>query len=76
MNLREHFIKLTKRYFQYLEKEFSFVVTSMDAPFVIYDSAQLRVYIYFDAERRGELDVTIEPLSDVGKKNRVSGLAN
>ena len=75
MNLRDFFVELTKQSFEYLEDDFGFVLISTNAPFVIYDSAELRVYIYFDPERRGELDASIERLSDVGKKKPCVGIS-
>ena len=75
MNLRDFFVELTKQSFEYLEDDFGFALISTNTPFVIYDSAELRVYIYFDAERRGELDASIERLSDVGKKKPSVGIS-
>jgi hypothetical protein len=75
MRLRDFFVELTKQSFQYLQDDFGFALISTNAPFVIYDSAELRVYIYFDAERRGELDAAIERLSDVGKKKPSFGIS-
>jgi hypothetical protein len=68
MNLLPGFIEFTREQFSYLENDFGFTLVSSESPFVIYDSNELRVYVYFDAERTHELDSSIERLIDVGKR--------
>jgi hypothetical protein len=60
------FIRLVKDKFQFLEK-CGFQCVSDKQPFVYYDSDVVRIGIFYEINRRRELDVSIEKKEDVGK---------
>lgn len=74
MGLWDDFTKIVHRYFEYLETDFGFRRVSARVPFVVYDSAFLRIRIYYDISGRQELDLGIEPFERIDKLGRDFGI--
>src|ERR1700731_3805063 len=62
------------RYFAFLETDFGFKKKSDKLPLVTYESDKLRLSVYYDAENRHELDLTIRRLSDDPRKSLSIGI--
>ena len=70
----EKFIEAVTYHFRFLEAEFDFTRKPAKPPFVIYESNKVQVLIYYDANRRHELDLRVRNLSDDPRKIPAVGM--
>jgi hypothetical protein len=68
MSLQQTFVQSTERSFHFLESDFGFVRKTPDPPFVTYESDRLQLLVYYEAQRRHELDLRLRRLIDDPRK--------
>ena len=75
MDVWEKFAESTGRYFRFLETEFGFARKKPKQPFASYESDKLQVLVFYDSDRRHELDLRIRRLADDIRKIPSVGLS-
>lgn len=56
----EEYSAVVKKYYSFLENEYSYKITVDKEPYIIYESAKLKVVIFYD-NGRWDFDIHIEP---------------
>jgi hypothetical protein len=69
------FVGLARDEFSFLENQHGFRCVSEKLPFVVYESSHIQIAIYYEPNRRCELDLGLKRLSDVGKQVPSYGLS-
>jgi hypothetical protein len=62
----DDFVEISQTVFAPLENKFGFQRQTPKQPFVDYDSSNLKVSLFYDVTRGGELDIAIRRMVDVG----------
>jgi hypothetical protein len=57
-----NFVNSSSGVFEFLVKEYNFKLVSTEQPFVNYDKPGIRISLFYDANRRGEIDIGIRRL--------------
>ena len=70
----ETFIESAIRHFRFLEMEFQFTRKPAKEPFAPYESDELEVMVYYDANGRHELDLRVSRLGDDPRKIPAVGM--
>jgi hypothetical protein len=64
MDLWDNFLESVVRHFHFLVTDLDYVSKPPKQPFVTYESEEVQVLVYFDADGRHELDLRIRRLKD------------
>jgi hypothetical protein len=70
----EQFLECVDQTFGFLKRDFGFNLTSTKRPFVVFESAELRVSIFYDLSGSCELDVRIRKKCDDPRFNKSIGI--
>ena len=72
----DDFVEISQTVFAPLENKFGFQRQTPKQPFVDYDSSNLKVSLFYDVTRGGELDIAIRRMDDVGKQKPSMGISS